>query len=227
VAANAKPRRAPEPAERQRDAERTRQRIVDAALEEFAEKGFAGARIRSIADRAGVNSQLISYYFGGKEGLYHEILGRWHQREARIEEQDLTLGDAVAAYLEAGFDQPELMRIFIWEGLTGGAPDDEAMTTEGEAPEVTALRARQDAGEIADDIDPAYLLAALMGAVATPVTMPQTIERLTGLPADSLEFRARYAEQLRRIAAHLRQASPRRPRATAGRTTRMTRRRTE
>lgn len=225
MAASAKPRRSPEPAERQRDAERTRRRIVDAALAEFAEKGFAGARIRSIADRAGVNSQLISYYFGGKEGLYHEILHRWHQREARIEEQDLTLGDAVAAYLQAGFDQPELMRIFIWEGLTGGAPGDEAMTTDGEAPEVTAFRARQDAGEIADDIDPAYLLAALMGAVATPVTMPQTIERLTGLSAESPEFRARYAEQLRRIAEHLRQASPPGQRATAGSTTRMTRRR--
>ena len=113
------------------------------------------------------------------------------------------------------------MRIFIWEGLTGGAPGDEAMTTDGEAPEVTAFRARQDAGEIADDIDPAYLLVALMGAVATPVTMPQTIERLSGLSADSAEFRARYAEQLRRIAEHLRQASPPGQRATAGSTTRM------
>jgi hypothetical protein len=54
--------------------------------------------------------------------------------------------------------------------------------------------------------------------------MPQTIERLTGLSADSPEFRARYAEQLRRIAEHLRQAPPGQ-RATAGSTTRMTRRR--
>jgi TetR/AcrR family transcriptional regulator len=227
VAANAKPRRAPEPAERRRDAERTRQRIIDAALAEFAEKGFAGARIRSIADRAGVNSQLISYYFGGKEGLYYEILRRWHQREARIEEQVLTLGDAVAAYLQAGFDQPELMRIFIWEGLTGGAPDDEAMATEGEAAEVTAFRARQAAGEIADDIDPAYLLVALMGAVATPVTMPDTIERLTGLSPDSPEFRARYTEQLRRIAAHLGHTSPRDERPGDGSATRMKRHRTD
>ena len=39
---SATPRRAPEPGDRQRDAERTRQRIVDAALAEFAEKGYAG-----------------------------------------------------------------------------------------------------------------------------------------------------------------------------------------
>jgi TetR/AcrR family transcriptional regulator len=207
-ASSAKPRRAPDPGERQRDAERTRQRILDAALAEFADRGYAGARVRSIADRAGVNSQLISYYFGGKEGLYQAILRRWHEREASIEEQDLLLGDAVVAYLQAGFDQPELMRIFIWEGLAGSAPPDVGLTSDTEAPEVVAFRERQAAGEIAAVIDPAYLLVALMGAVATPVTMPQTIERLCGVPADSAEFRSRFAEQLRLIVRHLAAPSP-------------------
>jgi TetR/AcrR family transcriptional regulator len=200
------PRRAPDPDERQRDAERTRERIVAAAMAEFADKGYAGARVRSIADRAGVNSQLISYYFGGKEGLYQEILRTWHQREAGMEAEALSLGDAVAAYLQAGFDQPELMRIFIWEGLAGPAPSDDSWESDGEAPEVLAFRERQAAGEIADDIDPAYLLVALMGAVATPVTMPQTIERMCGVSADSEEFRTKFADQLRRIAAHLGQS---------------------
>ncbi len=44
------------PKARLRDAERTRQRILDAALSEFSEKGFAGARVRGIAERAGVNA---------------------------------------------------------------------------------------------------------------------------------------------------------------------------
>ena len=35
-----------------------------------ARQGLAGARVNDIADRAGVNKQLISYYFGGKEGLF-------------------------------------------------------------------------------------------------------------------------------------------------------------
>src|SRR5580698_3015488 len=78
-------RRSPDPSERLRDAERSRQRIVDAAMREFSEKGFAGARVRAIAQRAGVNPQLISYYFGGKEGLYDEIMRRWHEQEACLE----------------------------------------------------------------------------------------------------------------------------------------------
>jgi AcrR family transcriptional regulator len=202
------PRRAPDPDDRQRDAERTRQRILDAALAEFAAKGTAGARVRSIAERAGVNTQLISYYFGGKQGLYQEVVRRWHQREDTIGAEQLSLADLVTAYLDAGFDQPEFMRIFVWEGLTGGAFPDEWPEADGEDPEVTAFRARQAAGELADDLDPAYVLVFLMGAVLTPVAMPQTIERICGVAADSEEFRTQFGQQLRLIAAHL--AGPRR-----------------
>jgi AcrR family transcriptional regulator len=197
-------RRAPDPADRQRDADRTRQRILDAALGEFADKGYAGARVREIADRAGVNAQLISYYFGGKEGLYEELIRRWHQREANLEQLDLSLADLVLGYLQVGFDQPELMRMFVWENLTrtrgsraGGAASD------GDPPEVADLRRRQAAGEIADDIDPACLLVAIMGAVSAPSTMPQEIERLCGVPAASEEFHKRYGDQLRIVLGHL------------------------
>ena len=199
----AHPRRAPDPADRQRDAERTKQRILDAALGEFADKGYAGARVRAIADRAGVNSQLISYYFGGKQALYGELIRRWLEHEATIEEQDLSLPDLVIAYLDAVFDTPEMTRMFTWEGLSPTIPADLYPEPEGEAPEVTDLRRRQEAGEIAPDIDPAYLLIAMMGAVNTPVTMPQTIERICGVPADSDAFREAFAEQLRIMLRHL------------------------
>jgi AcrR family transcriptional regulator len=199
----ARPRRAPDVADRQRDAERTKQRILDAALGEFADKGYAGARVRAIADRAGVNSQLISYYFGGKQALYGELIRRWSEREAAIEEQDLSLPDLVIAYLDVVFEQPEMTRMFTWEGLSPTIPADLYPESEGEAPEVADLRRRQEAGEIAGDIDPAYLLIAMMGAVNTPVTMPQTIERICGHPADSDEFRHAFAHQLRTMLRHL------------------------
>lgn len=44
--------------------------ILDAACVEFAEHGYAGARVARIAARANVNKQLIFYYFGSKAGLY-------------------------------------------------------------------------------------------------------------------------------------------------------------
>lgn len=51
-----------------------RMKLIEAAMPLFPQKGYAGVSIREIAESAGVNSASISYYFGGKEGLYAAIL---------------------------------------------------------------------------------------------------------------------------------------------------------
>jgi AcrR family transcriptional regulator len=51
-----------------------RELLLDAALKEFSERGYAGARVDSIAQHAGLNVRLVYHYFGGKEGLYDEAL---------------------------------------------------------------------------------------------------------------------------------------------------------
>jgi len=57
-------------------AEQTRAAILDAAETVFAEAGFAGASMRSIAQRAGVNQPLIHYHFESKDRLYAEVIDR-------------------------------------------------------------------------------------------------------------------------------------------------------
>lgn len=52
----------------------TKRRILEAATIEFAERGYHGATVRSIARRAGVNVAMIGYYFESKAGLYREVL---------------------------------------------------------------------------------------------------------------------------------------------------------
>ena len=52
----------------------TRRRLLEAALVVFADKGFSGAGIREIAERAKANSAMVQYHFGGKEGIYIEAL---------------------------------------------------------------------------------------------------------------------------------------------------------
>src|SRR4030095_17235092 len=54
----------------QQRASDTRNKIVTAALETFAERGFEGARTRDMAARAGVNQGLITYHFSSKEQLW-------------------------------------------------------------------------------------------------------------------------------------------------------------
>src|SRR5437868_4519392 len=63
----------------QRDAERTRQKILAAASDEFARKGFAGARVDVIARTSGANKRMIYYYFTSKEGLYSAVLERAYE----------------------------------------------------------------------------------------------------------------------------------------------------
>ncbi|HEY3271937.1 MAG TPA: CerR family C-terminal domain-containing protein [Geothrix sp.] len=60
----------------------SRQRLIEAAILTFAEKGFDGAGIREIAQRAKANSALVTYHFSGKEGLYLEALRYIFARKA-------------------------------------------------------------------------------------------------------------------------------------------------
>ncbi|MEO7121839.1 MAG: TetR family transcriptional regulator [Lacisediminihabitans sp.] len=59
-----------ERARRSRDATLTRSQILAAARSEFAVRGYAATTVRSIATSAGVSPNLITRYFGGKEGLF-------------------------------------------------------------------------------------------------------------------------------------------------------------
>ncbi|HPJ33898.1 MAG TPA: TetR/AcrR family transcriptional regulator [Spirochaetota bacterium] len=52
----------------------TEEKILDAAIEEFAELGYAGARVDNIAARGEINKAMIYYYFKSKEKLYERIL---------------------------------------------------------------------------------------------------------------------------------------------------------
>ena len=59
---------------RLRDAERTSKAILAAATREFAERGYGGARVDAIAERAKINKRMLYHYFGGKDALYVAVL---------------------------------------------------------------------------------------------------------------------------------------------------------
>jgi AcrR family transcriptional regulator len=65
-----------QPRVRRRDAEATRHAILAAAKIHFARSGYEGAYLKDIAVDAGVDAALINRYFGGKEGLFAEVLKR-------------------------------------------------------------------------------------------------------------------------------------------------------
>lgn len=103
------------------DIEQTKSRLLDAAGEEFASFGFAGARIDRIAVRAGVNKERIYPYFGNKAGLFEAVISR--QMEKGLDEVPLTGEGAEAVarfagdYFDASVRNPQLARLTAWEGL--------------------------------------------------------------------------------------------------------------
>jgi AcrR family transcriptional regulator len=78
----------------------TRQRILDAALAEFAEKGLAGSRVDEIAARAGANKRMLYAHFGSKEELWLTVLERAYaakrEEERAVVVEGLPPDDAMA-----------------------------------------------------------------------------------------------------------------------------------
>src|SRR5260370_3476413 len=87
-----------------RDLNRTREKILAAALAEFSARGFAGARVDAIARRARVNKRMLYYCFGAKQDLYREILRRKIADRAEFLESspDDSAGVLVHIYLSGG-----------------------------------------------------------------------------------------------------------------------------
>ena len=203
------PRRSPTAGERQRDPERTKAKILDAAKVEFGTKGFAAARVSDIAERAGVNKQLISYYFGGKEGLYTELTNQWQQANTEVSHPELALDAVVAGFVMGNLYNRDWARLMVWSNLDiAGGPPEEA-DREFLLAQVADLRRRQEAGELPDDLDPAYLMLALFAAAAASVTLPRIARMICGEEPDSETFAQTYADQLARLVRHLHPADGR------------------
>ncbi|HEV2779601.1 MAG TPA: TetR family transcriptional regulator [Actinophytocola sp.] len=198
------PRRSPAAGERQRDPERTKARILEAAIAEFGAKGFAAARVSDIADRAGVNKQLISYYFGGKEGLYGELAKQWQGISTQISSPDRPLDAVLAGFVMGNLRHRDWARLLAWSNLDSadaapGAEDDYAFMQA----QVADLRRRQEDGELPADLDPQCLLLALFAAACANVTLPRVTRAVCGEDPESPAFAERYAEQLGRLVRHL------------------------
>src|SRR5258708_33949053 len=101
-----------------RNAEASRERILEAALAEFSGHGIAGARVDRIARTAGCNKNLIYIYFEDKDALFNTILCK---HISRIHEEQPFTPDDLPGYAAKAFDwpltNPDLMRLLAWSAL--------------------------------------------------------------------------------------------------------------
>jgi len=85
----------------------TRERLLDAAEQLFADRGFAAVSVRDIAAAADVNVAAVNYHFHGKESLYHEVL-----RQVIAAKRDRYLAGVRAAAAAPGAGLPEVVAGF-------------------------------------------------------------------------------------------------------------------
>lgn len=105
-------------------AQRTKNKILQAAEEIFSAKGLDGARVDEIAEVAGANKRMIYAYYGSKEKLYEAVLaavyGRLRDCEAvPVADQDprRAIQQLVHAYFVFLKKNPSYVRMVMWENL--------------------------------------------------------------------------------------------------------------
>ena len=86
----------------------TRDRLIDAAGRVFAERGYRGATMREIADRAGANLAAAHYHFGSKQDLYREVARACFER---LEQRLAASGGAIDAQATAKLSRAELVAL--------------------------------------------------------------------------------------------------------------------
>ena len=195
------------PARLARDPQRTRDRILAAALAEFSAEGFAGARVARIARRARINKRMLYHYFGNKEDLFREILDRklrersgWRRRGAgRTWPRASRRGSAWRA------DDREFIRLIQWEALGDGdgpvlrEPERRASSP---APSPTCAT-RQEAGLLPSGLDARLLLLAILGLVTYPLVFPQVTRLVMGRTSSDAVFHRDWTAFLRELSAAL------------------------
>jgi TetR/AcrR family transcriptional regulator len=138
-------------------------RIIAAAREEFSRRGFEGARVDQIVRKAGVNKQLVFYYFHSKRGLFNAVLAKG----ASQLEQALTalpvaaephpldrIRTALATQFDFLAENPELVALLTQAGRSEARPFAPAIKRL-----VVLLAEGQGRGLVRDDLDP-HLAAA-------------------------------------------------------------------
>ncbi|MEV0460125.1 TetR/AcrR family transcriptional regulator [Catellatospora methionotrophica] len=164
---------------RARDAHATKALLLDAATDEFAECGLAGARIDRVAERAGANKRLLYVYFGDKNDLFDAVVAE--QTQAVMAAAPMPDGD-LCAFAAARFDymlaHPRARRLANWRAF------ERSRTTELEREafqaRVDAVAVAQRAGRLRDDVAAVDLFAMVLRLTESWLSAPPGLLATTG-----------------------------------------------
>jgi AcrR family transcriptional regulator len=164
-----------------RDGRRSRRRVLDAAVAEFAERGIAGARVDRIAASAGVNKSQMYSYFGSKDGLFDAVFR--DQLEKIVDAVPFTVDDLpgyAARLYDSYVESPELLRLATWYRLERVPAGDLLASVEGHGdPKMRAIADAQRDGRIDPALAPSevYSLITAIAMTWSPVNVTYAASR--------------------------------------------------
>ncbi|MFI6602566.1 TetR/AcrR family transcriptional regulator [Nonomuraea sp. NPDC050536] len=169
----------------------TRTALLEAAREEFAAYGIAGARVDRIAERAGVNKERIYGHFGSKEKLFDAVItGALDDLTAQIALPGKDPVDYIARLTEYYQEHPDTVRLLMWEALNYRGQDllpGQEARVERCGRKTASLAEGQD---VEPTVDTARTLFLLTGLALLPSMLPQLARIIVGDPGDTPESRA-------------------------------------
>lgn len=180
-----------------RDPETKRQRLLEAALAEFAAYGLAGARVDRLAKRAGISAGLVYSFYENKEGLFEAVFDAIVERTvAGIPIDPDDLGEYAGRLHDGGLGHPEVMRFVAWYELERGAvAGRRASTSAAMREKVAAIADAQRRGVVTDRLTAGQVLALVLGLAN--IWQQQSVDFMDLVPA--VERRVTVVEAVRRL----------------------------
>jgi AcrR family transcriptional regulator len=200
-----------------RNAEDTKRRILDAALEEFSTLGHAGARIDAIAERAKASKPMIYSYFGDKDALYKAALRESYvqirEGERNLNTDHMTPEEAIRELVRFTMnhfvEKPWFISMLNTENLRGG----ETARSMGDLAEIQSplieklgeiLRRGARQGVFRADIEPADFYITIASLCYFPVSNRHTLRAVFKKPIDEAWLAAKAEEAGEMLIRYLR-----------------------
>jgi len=190
-----------ESSEKERNAPRTREAVLNAAEQLFADRGYESTSLTDVGTKAGVSRGTPGYFFGSKEQLYRAVLERCLERVrsavrngreralASNEPPDVVLAGAVGEYFDFISANPHFVRLLEREALGGGLHLKTLPPHLEAAQEALGAIVTELAIDPADRAEAEQLLVSMLALSWFHLIHGPTVLRGLGVDADSPKYR--------------------------------------
>ncbi len=181
----------------------TKKVIIEAAYKEFAEKGFDGARMQKISERANINKAMLHYYFKDKETLYEKVIEYFHNLfDKIIEEENVDansrnkfIKQTIEAYYKIFFEYADFKKIFIQE-LASGLKTIKKILKKQNPKEfdkimekfflLNKIKDLQNKNEIRKDIDSEQIMLCVIGLMESALMQTLVVSKVLDYDSEQL-----------------------------------------